>query len=72
MIDSQLFLTPTLTSGGLANAVTPSDFPDEFLALTDNEVGFVQIWRFDGKNAAIVDTLELDGEGCCANAIWYD
>lgn len=71
-IISQLFLTPTIASGGMANAVAPSTFSDEFVALTDSEKGFVQIWRCTGGTAEVVATLDLQDGGCCANAVWYD
>lgn len=43
-------------------------------ALTDNSVGFVQIWRLgeNGANASVVATAELNDGGCCGNALWYD
>ncbi|KAJ5684972.1 hypothetical protein N7536_007591 [Penicillium majusculum] len=69
---SQLFLTPTTTSGGMANAVAPSTSSDEFVALTDSEKGFIQIWRFTGCWTEVVATLDLRDGGCCANAVWYD
>lgn len=76
-VDTQLFLTPTTNSGGTANAVIPSPFSDEFVALTDSSVGFVQIWQLSvaangTAAAAIVAEASLDDGGCCANAIWYD
>ncbi|KAJ5964107.1 uncharacterized protein N7479_003983 [Penicillium vulpinum] len=69
---SQLFLTPTTTSGGMANAVAPSTSSDEFVAITDSEKGLIQIWRFTGRRTEVVATLDLRDGGCCANAFWYD
>lgn len=72
-IESQLFVTATSTSGGTANAVTPSDFTDKYVALTDSSVGFVEIWTIadDNSAATLVAHLDLDDGGCCANAVWY-
>lgn len=76
----QLFLTPTTSSGGTANAVTPADFNDRWAALTDSSIGFVEIWRLadDGSKAEVVAHLKVGNpvapgqNGCCANAVWYD
>lgn len=73
-IKEQLFLLPTTTSGGAANSVAPAFFSDEWAALTDNSVGFVQIWRLgaNGTNAEVIATVELNDGGCCGNVLWYD
>jgi len=75
-IEKQLFLTDTTTTGGSANAVTPSPFNDQFVALTDAETerGFVQIWRLKSETSSpeVVVELSLHGGRCCPNAVWYD
>lgn len=71
-IEKQLFLNATTSSGGTANSVAPSDFTDQWVALTDNSEGFVEIWELvDGNATRIVARLDLDDGGCCANAVWY-
>ncbi|PIA88996.1 Carboxy-cis,cis-muconate cyclase [Cercospora beticola] len=72
-IDQQLFLLPTTSSGGSANAVAPSGFNDEYVALTDSSVGFVEIWKLaaNASAATVVSHLDLNDGGCCANAVWY-
>ena len=72
-IISQLFLIPTTSSGGAANSVAPSQFSDQFVALTDNSVGFVEIWSMasNGSAASVVAHVDIDDGGCCANAVWY-
>lgn len=72
----QLFLLPTTTDGGGANAVAPSFFSDKYVALTDHSQGFVQIWEFTSDNstagAKVVAQVNIDdNNGCCANAVWY-
>jgi carboxy-cis,cis-muconate cyclase len=66
----------TTTSGGAANSVAPADFSDEFVALTDSEVGAVEMWRLkegsNGTEASVVASVSIKDAGCCANAIWYD
>lgn len=73
------FLKKTTTSGGVANAVQPAFFSDKWLALTDNEIGFVEIWELaeDASDTKIVSTIILSDQGnsryasgCCANAVW--
>jgi carboxy-cis,cis-muconate cyclase len=71
-IETQLFLAPTTTGGGKSNSVAPSDFTDEFVALSDNAKGFVQIWRFNGTWAEVVATVDIADSTCCSNTIWYD
>ena len=39
----QLFLEPTTSSGWTANSVAPAPFSDEWAALTDSSVVFVQV-----------------------------
>jgi carboxy-cis,cis-muconate cyclase len=72
-IQSQLFLNATSSSGGTANSVAPSTFSDQFVALTDSSVGFVQIWQLgsDGGSASVVARVDIEDGGCCANAVWY-
>ncbi|TVY75964.1 Carboxy-cis,cis-muconate cyclase [Lachnellula suecica] len=70
-IATQLFLTPTSSSGGQANAVAPSTFSDEFVALTDSATGFVEVWKLGAENASAVARVDIVDGGCCANAVWY-
>jgi carboxy-cis,cis-muconate cyclase len=69
-IGEQLFLEPTTSSGGTANAVAPSEFSDRFVALTDIVVGFVEVrgWQGNGS-ASVVTHLGIEDVGCCANAV---
>lgn len=76
----QNFLVETSTSGGVANAVAVMNGTDRFVALTDNEVGFVEMWELaaDGTMAWPVARLDLADvaensrykSGCCANVVW--
>ncbi|RMZ90816.1 hypothetical protein DV736_g1953, partial [Chaetothyriales sp. CBS 134916] len=69
-IKKQLFLVPTTASGGAANSVAPSFFSDQWVALTDNSVGFVQIWKLaaNGTSAEVAATLNLNDGGCYLEA----
>lgn len=71
-IERQLFLNPTPTSGGHSNAVSPCPWTDEWIALTDDEKGGVEIYRFRDELLARVARLEVKDPGFCMNAIWYD
>jgi hypothetical protein len=74
-------LRQTSTSGGVANVVIPSEFDDHIIALTDNAVGFLEIWKLaeDAMWAEPVSKIMLSdrgnaryASGCCANAVWMD
>jgi carboxy-cis,cis-muconate cyclase len=73
----QAWTGQTKTSGGLANAVSPAPWSDGFVALTDSEKGFVQIWKLDegptgdAFNLGLVAQVDISDGGCCANVIWY-
>lgn len=46
VIERQICMNPTPTSGGHSNAVSPCDWSDEWLALTDDQVGGIEIYRW--------------------------
>ncbi|KAK2794680.1 hypothetical protein FQN50_009865 [Emmonsiellopsis sp. PD_5] len=71
-IEKQLFINPTPTSGGHSNAVSPCDFSDEWLALTDDQDGWVEVYRWKGEYLARVAHLDIPERGFGMNAIWYD
>ncbi|KAL4891490.1 hypothetical protein BDV59DRAFT_181900 [Aspergillus ambiguus] len=71
-IERQLWIHPTSTSGGHSNAVSPCDFSDEWLALCDDQLGFVEIYRFRDENLARVARVDIPEKGFGMNAIWYD
>lgn len=71
-IDRQICLNPTPTSGGHSNAVSPCPWSDEWLALTDDEKGFVEIYRWHEEFLGRVAHLDIKEPGFGMNAIWYD
>lgn len=71
-IERQLCLNPTPTSGGHSNAVSPCDWSDEWLALTDDQQGFVEVYRWHEEFLARVARLDIPDPGFGMNAIWYD
>ena len=71
-IERQICLNPTPTSGGHSNAISPADFSDEWLALTDDQQGFVEIYRWHDEFLARVAHLDVPEPGFGMNAIWYD
>jgi carboxy-cis,cis-muconate cyclase len=71
-IERQICLNPTPTSGGHSNAVSPCDWSDEWLALTDDEQGWIEIYRWDGEFLARVAHCDVKEPGFGMNAIWYD
>lgn len=71
-IERQICLNPTPTSGGHSNAVSPCPWSDEWLALCDDEKGFVEVYRWQDEFLARVAHLDVKEPGFGMNAIWYD
>lgn len=71
-IEHQILLNPTPTSGGHSNAVAPSDWTDEWLAITDDEQGWLEIYRWQDEFLARVARVRVPEPGFGMNAIWYD
>jgi carboxy-cis,cis-muconate cyclase len=76
-----MFMVPTTTTGGWANAISPAFWSDEYAALADTPDGYVQIWKMEGRDetalgieystARAVAQVDIGDGGCCANVIWY-
>jgi len=71
-IEKQLFIQPTPTSGGHSNAVSPCDWSDEWLALCDDQEGWVEMYRWKDEYLAKVARCDIKAPGAAMNAIWYD
>lgn len=71
-IQEQLCLNPTPTSGGHSNAVSPCPWSDEWVAMTDDEQGWIEMFRWEGEFLARVARLRIPEPGFGMNAIWYD
>ncbi|KAJ6024810.1 hypothetical protein N7540_005607 [Penicillium herquei] len=71
-IERQLFINPTSTSGGHSNAVSPCDFSDEWVAICDDQLGFVEMYRWADEKLARVARVDIPEQGFAMNAIWYD
>ncbi|OAA70307.1 3-carboxy-cis,cis-muconate cyclase [Cordyceps fumosorosea ARSEF 2679] len=71
-IERQILLNPTPTSGGHSNAVAPADWTDEWLALTDDEQGWLEVYRWQDEFLARVARVRVPEPGFGMNAIWYD
>lgn len=71
-IEKQICISPTPTSGGHSNAVSPCPWTDEWLALTDDQEGFVEIYRWNEEYLGRVAHLDIKEPGFGMNAIWYD
>lgn len=71
-IERQICLNPTPTSGGHSNAVSPCPWSDEWLALCDDEKGFVEMYRWKDELLGRVAHLDIKEPGFGMNAIWYD
>jgi len=71
-IDRQICLNPTPTSGGHSNAVSPCDWSDEWLALTDDQDGGLEIYKWNEEFLGRVARCEVKEPGFGMNAVWYD
>lgn len=71
-IERQICLNPTPTSGGHSNAVSPCPWSDEWLAMCDDEQGFVEVYRWKEEFLGRVARLDVKEPGFGMNAIWYD
>lgn len=71
-IERQLCLMPTPTSGGHSNAVAPCDWSDEWLAMTDDQEGWIEMYRWKEEFLHRVARLRIPEPGFGMNAIWYD
>ena len=71
-IERQLCMNPTPTSGGHSNAVSPCPWSDEWLALCDDEEGWVEMYRWKDEWLGRVARCEVKEPGFGMNAIWYD
>ncbi|RMZ32208.1 hypothetical protein D0859_03646 [Hortaea werneckii] len=71
-IERQICLNPTPTSGGHSNAVSPCPWSDEWLALCDDEQGWVEMYRWHDEFLGRVAHLDVKEPGFGMNAIWYD
>ncbi|ROT36642.1 carboxy-cis,cis-muconate cyclase [Sodiomyces alkalinus F11] len=71
-IEKQICLNPTPTSGGHSNAVAPCDWSDEWVAITDDQEGWIEVYRWQDEFLARVARLRIPEPGFGMNAIWYD
>lgn len=71
-IERQICLNPTLTSGGHSNALTPSDWCDDWLAIVDDQEGWLEVYRWHDEFLARVARIRVPEPGFGMNAIWYD
>jgi carboxy-cis,cis-muconate cyclase len=71
-IERQICLNPTPTSGGHSNAVAPCPWNDEWVAITDDQEGWLEIYRWQDEFLARVARVRTPEPGFGMNAIWYD
>ncbi|KAK9770941.1 putative Carboxy-cis,cis-muconate cyclase [Seiridium cardinale] len=71
-IEEQICLNPTPTSGGHSNAVSPCDWSDEWIAITDDQEGWLEIYRWRDEFLGRVARVRIPEPGFGMNAIWYD
>ena len=71
-IERQLYINPTSNSGGHSNAVSPCDFSDEWMAICDDQDGFVEMYRVTEGVLSRVARIDIPEKGFCMNAVWYD
>ena len=77
----RMFRIPTTTAKGLANAISPAFWSDEYAAMADFGEGYVQVFRMEDARKTQdgvlystprhVSKVDIPDGGCCANVIWY-
>jgi carboxy-cis,cis-muconate cyclase len=80
-IVKKMFMVPTTTVGGIANAISPAFWSDEYAAMTDVPTGYVEMFKMEGRKETVdgveyatarpVAKVTIGDKGCCANVIWY-
>ncbi|KAF4122809.1 carboxy-cis,cis-muconate cyclase [Geosmithia morbida] len=71
-VDRQICLIPTPTSGGHSNAVSPCPWSDDWVAVTDDQEGWLDMYRWQDDFFARVARIRVSEPGFGMNAIWYD
>ncbi|KAF7551371.1 hypothetical protein G7Z17_g5049 [Cylindrodendrum hubeiense] len=73
-IVDQLFILPTTSSGGSANAVSPSKFSEDYFAITDSASNFVEVWKIEtgAANSTASTVAHLDLDTGPANVVWLN
>ncbi|KAH6900751.1 hypothetical protein B0T10DRAFT_394247 [Thelonectria olida] len=71
-VERQILLNPTPTSGGHSNAVSPSPWTDEWVAITDDQEGWLEIYRWKEEFLCRVARVRVPEPGFGMNAIWHD
>ncbi|KAH6696820.1 carboxy-cis,cis-muconate cyclase [Plectosphaerella plurivora] len=71
-IERQIALNPTPTSGGHSNAVSPCPWSDEWIAITDDQEGWIEVYRWKDEFLGRVARLRIPEPGFGMNTIWYD
>jgi carboxy-cis,cis-muconate cyclase len=75
----QLFQIKTTTSGGASNAVSPAPWDRDYFAISDTEVGQVEIWKIEGSTYDKAFYAGVTGQDASApakggweNGVWVD
>ncbi|KJZ69172.1 Carboxy-cis,cis-muconate cyclase [Hirsutella minnesotensis 3608] len=68
----RVLIDPTSTSGGHSNAVSPSDWCDDWVAVTEDQCGFLDVHRWRHESLERVARIQVPEPGFGMNAIWYD
>jgi carboxy-cis,cis-muconate cyclase len=71
-IEEQICLQETRSSGGHSNAVAPCPWSDKWVALTDDTVGFIEMWKWEKEELTFEVRCEVREPGFGMNAVWYD
>lgn len=71
-VERQICLNPTPTSGGHSNAVSPCDWSDEWVAITDDQEGWLEMYRWKDEFLHRVARVQIPEPGFGMNAIWYN
>ncbi|RCI10047.1 hypothetical protein L249_8507 [Ophiocordyceps polyrhachis-furcata BCC 54312] len=71
-IDRRLMVRVTPNSGGHSNAVSPSDWSDDWVAVVEDQDGWLDIYRWQDDMLQSVARVRVDEPGFGMNVLWYD
>lgn len=71
-MDRRVMIRPTPNSGGHSNAVSPSDWCDDWVAVVEDQHGWLDIHRWRDETLEPVARIRVDEPGFGMNVLWHD
>lgn len=70
-ISEKIFIEEANGYGGTTNTITPSIFSEEYFAVTDEGVDFVEVWQITSNASSASAVAHLDLDAGPVNVAWY-